>query len=388
MTGIMRARGLSTLVSVQYLRAFAAIMVVYFHIFSNRVAEHWGAGRNFGLSGVDIFFLISGFIMWTSTERQRGGSLKFLKRRVFRVYPLWWLALTLWLVIRFIIPDRLHNADVTPGSAISSYLLVPHFHAVFIGRIWPILVPGWTLQIEVFFYAVFSLALLIVDRQRRLGAIVATLCGLALLGAVTAPATALLRTYSNPLLIEFAFGVLLAANLPRLQRTSFVVALIFVAAGMALLVINYELITEDGFARVLTLGLPALLIVSGALAMEPVLARWPSRLLLLLGDASYSLYLTHSVAISAAAVIWERLHLPGGQGAGAIAFIPVALLASLILAVLTYQYVERPLLNRLMPSRGGAHIPALPAEVLDGGGDLPALPAPVVAVVLPAERTT
>jgi hypothetical protein len=79
MTEISRGRGLSTLVSIQYLRACAAIMVVYYHIFSNRVAEHWAGGRNIGLSGVDIFFVISGFIMWTSTSHQRSSVLKFLK---------------------------------------------------------------------------------------------------------------------------------------------------------------------------------------------------------------------------------------------------------------------------------------------------------------------
>jgi peptidoglycan/LPS O-acetylase OafA/YrhL len=110
MTGISRGPGLATLVSIQYLRAFAAIMVVYYHIFSNRVAEHWGAGRDIGLSGVDIFFVISGFIMWTSTSHQRGGVAKFLKRRIFRVYPLWWIALTAWITIRLVLPDRLNNA--------------------------------------------------------------------------------------------------------------------------------------------------------------------------------------------------------------------------------------------------------------------------------------
>jgi exopolysaccharide production protein ExoZ len=382
MTGISRGRGLSTLVSIQYLRAFAAIMVVYYHIFSNRVAEHWAGGRDIGLSGVDIFFVISGFIMWTSTSHQRGGLLKFLKRRVYRVYPLWWMALTLWIVIRLILPDRLHNADVTVSSVICSYLLVPHFHHVFIGRVWPILVPGWTLQLEIFFYAIFSLTLLIGDRAARLGAVIAGLCGLAVLGLLTAPGSAFLKVFTSPLLVEFAVGVLLAALLRNLQRATFRLGLIAAATGLALLVINYRFIVEDGVGRVVILGIPAALIVAGGLVLEPLLARRPSGLLLLFGDASYSLYLTHSIAISAAAVVWERLHLPAGHGVATVAFIPFALAMSLVFSVIVYRCVEKPLLSKLLPSRGGAHVAAVPVEVLTEEGLAKGTPA----VVLPAEK--
>jgi exopolysaccharide production protein ExoZ len=377
MTEISRGRGLSTLVSIQYLRACAAIMVVYYHIFSNRVAEHWAGGRNIGLSGVDIFFVISGFIMWTSTSHQRSSVLKFLKRRIYRVYPMWWMALTLWILMRFILPDRLHNADVTLTSVICSYLLIPHFHHVFIGRVWPILVPGWTLQVEIFFYIVFSLTLLIGDRTARLVAVIAALCGLAVVGSLAMPGGALLRVYTSPLLLEFAAGILLAALLQHLHRTPSYVGLVLAGFGLALLVINYRLIAEDGISRVLTLGIPASLIVTGALVCEPMLARGPSRLMLLLGDASYSLYLTHSVAISAAAVIWERLHLPAGRGVATVAFVPFALASSLIFAVIVYRYVEKPLLIRLLASRGG--VPALPAELLNEEvfvGDAPILAIP------------
>jgi exopolysaccharide production protein ExoZ len=375
MTGISRGPGLATLVSIQYLRAFAAIMVVYYHIFSNRVAEHWGAGRDIGLSGVDIFFVISGFIMWTSTSHQRGGVAKFLKRRIFRVYPLWWIALTAWITIRLVLPDRLNNADVTLHSLICSYLLVPHFHHVFVGRVWPILVPGWTLQLEIFFYAIFSLTLLIGDRTARLGTVIAVLCALVVLGSLIPAGSALLQVYTSPLLLEFAAGATLAALVLKFQRAPFMGGLIVAAMGVVLLVVNYRLIVEDGVGRVLVLGIPAILIVTGGLVMEPVLSRRPSRILLLFGDASYSLYLTHSVAISAAAVIWERLHLPAGGAPGAIAFIPFALVASLVLAVIVYRCVEMPLLGWLLPSRGGVHIPALPEEALIEPPPVPEAPA-------------
>ena len=363
MIGISRGRGLSTLVSIQYLRAFAAFIVVYYHIFSNRVAEDWSGGRNIGLSGVDIFFVISGFIMWTSTNH-RGGLVKFLKRRIYRVYPMWWIALTLWIVIRLILPDRLQNKDITVETLICSYLLVPHFHHVFVGQVWPILVPGWTLQIEIFFYGIFSATLLIADRTTRLTTVVVALCVFAILGSMFPAGSALLQIYTSPLLLEFAAGAILAAIMLNLQRAPFGVGVIVVMIGLVLLVFNYRLIVEEGVRRVLVLGIPAILIVAGSLAIEPVLARRPSRILLLFGDASYSLYLTHSVAISAAAVIWERLHMPMGRSVGAIGFIPFALVASLVFAVIVYRFVEVPILAKLLPSRSGVHIAALPEATM------------------------
>jgi len=366
MKGLSRGQGLSTLVSIQYLRAAAAIMVVYYHIFSNHVAEHWAGGRNFGLSGVDIFFVISGFIMWTSTSHQRGGLVKFLRRRVYRIYPLWWIALTVWILIRLALPDRLHNADVTPYSVICSYLLIPHYHRVFLGHIWPILVPGWTLQLEVFFYLVFSLSLLIPRRAARLAAVIAALCILAALGTGHGPEGALLRAYTSPLLLEFVAGIGLAALLPLLQRVPAGLGSTAIALGIGLIILNYGLIVESGIGRVLILGIPATMIVGGALVLEPLLARWPNPLLLLFGDASYSLYLTHSVAIAAAAVIWEKLHLPSGSGIATTPFIPLALLVCLVCSVLVYRWVEKPLLGWLLPNkRSGTHIPALPTTALE-----------------------
>jgi exopolysaccharide production protein ExoZ len=369
MLGISRGPGMSTLVSVQYLRAFAAIIVVYYHIFSNRVAASWSAGHNFGIMGVDIFFIISGFIMWVSTSHRPGGPLKFLKRRAYRIYPMWWIALTIWIVSRLIVPDRLHNADVTAKSLICSYFLIPHFHNVFIGRIWPILVPGWTLQLEIFFYALFGLSLLLSTRLIRFCLILCALCLLTVFGMVAAPENAVLITYTDPLLLEFGAGVVFAALLPVLQRVPFMFGVAAILFGIICVYLSYDHIVDSGIARVLVLGIPAAFIVGGALVLEPMLARRRSKFLLLLGDASYSLYLTHPIAISLAAVIWEKLKLPSGNHHAAIYFVPVALAVSLTVAVLTYKWVETPILNRLIYARKGtSQPPALPTTALEAEG--------------------
>lgn len=385
MTGISRGPGMSTLVSVQYLRACAAIMVVYYHIFSSSVAERWSGGRDAGQIGVDIFFVISGFIMWISTGHQRNNAVKFLRRRAIRVYPMWWLALTVWIVSRLVIPDRLHNADVTLHSVITSYLLIPHFHTVFSGRIWPILVPGWTLQLEIFFYLLFGLTLLIVGQMLRLAVIIAMLCALTIFGLVLAPQSALLSAYTSPLLLEFGTGILFAALLPVLQKTPWMAGAAAIAIGVIYVAVCYHSIVDHGLARVLVLGIPAAFIFAGALVLEPVLSRSPRKLWLLLGDSSYSLYLIHPVAISAAAVIWKKLHLPSGDSIAVIGFLPFALALSLVIAVAMYKWIETPLLDRfLYTKRGAHHAPSLPAATLaeDGLG----LEAPAIILPVPEPR--
>src|SRR6266568_1603361 len=146
------------IVSIQYLRGIAALAVTYNHAFENRFGTALRENAN-GIWGVDIFFVISGFIMWTTTADGHADAVSFWKKRAIRIYPIYWIALSLWIVGRFVIPDRLGNADVSMESVLRSYLLLPQYHLVFTDRIWPILVPGWTLQFEVFFYFVFGLFL-------------------------------------------------------------------------------------------------------------------------------------------------------------------------------------------------------------------------------------
>lgn len=131
----------------------------------------------------------------------------------------------------------------------------------------------------------------------------------------------------------------------------------------------YAHIVDGGLGRIIVLGVPATLIVSGMLMLESFLTRRPSKFLLLLGDASYSLYLIHPIAISAVAVVWEKFGLPSGSHRLAIVLIPVAVAFSLFVAICTYRWIEAPLLARLIYSQNGSlHPPSLPTEDLESAG--------------------
>jgi len=347
-----------TILGIQYLRGFAALFVVYYHIFSNRVAQSWSAGSFYGLFGVDVFFVISGFIMWRTTAMStRTRPADFLLRRFIRIYPTWWITLSAWIGIRLILPDSLHNADVDFWSVVDSYLLVPHYHAVFTHYVWPILVPGWTLEMEILFYLLFAGTLFISFMRARLTAILLILAGLSLIGMIVPQSSAVFENLTNPLLLEFAGGIFVASQAERLSRIPVWMLVSFLLIGLALVGFFLGPQTEMSRVRALCLGPSAMLIVAGMVGLEPRLRAKPSSWLLLLGDASYSLYLTHIIAISATAVLWERLRLPMGTSPGAALFIPIALVTTVGASIIFYRLIEKPILKVLIPRNGRRRLP-------------------------------
>jgi len=211
----------------------------------------------------------------------------------------------------------------------------------------PVIVPGWTLNYEAFFYVIFALTLLL-PAGRRSTVLTAVMGGLCLVGlALPHGQWALADTYTDPLILEFAAGVWLAkaAAAGRLGRTR--AAIVAIAAGV--LVMTVAAVTGvdvRGWARLLFWGFPALLIVWGALSLEGS-GRVPVMPLLKgLGDASYSLYLAHGLALSLA------FKLIGGRGLPAWAEVMLAVPLALVCGALCYRLAERPLLTLFHGRKG------------------------------------
>jgi peptidoglycan/LPS O-acetylase OafA/YrhL len=315
------------LFSIQILRGIAAVMVLLFHVLDLQI----------GSAGVDIFFVISGFIMF-HTNRDVFGHARtatiFFWRRILRIAPLYWLctAFALW-----------HGAEIK--TLIGSVLFVPERSGD--GSIHTILASGWTLDFEMFFYIVFAAGLLL-PRKYGLSAIVATLSALILLGLATKPKQAAFLYWTNPLILEFIFGLAIAYAYEKGKRLSF-------NTGMGMLALGVLVLAAFSFADyptpdrlhagylALGWGLPAALIVAGAALSDrgaPATARW--RVPRLLGDASYSIYLTHLLVLNAV----RSFHIPHLG-------IPTVL-ASLSVGISVHFYVERPI-GRLLSSRFSTH---------------------------------
>lgn len=266
-----------TIDGLQVLRGVAAMLVVLHHArLSVPGSDYWPA---WGASGVDIFFVISGFVMALTTEQLPGGCVKerffearlFLRKRIARIVPLYWLAI-LWTTRR----------DLPGLNLVKDFLFIPHWNGQISNWVAPIVQQGWTLNLEMFFYAVFAASMLF-----------GSLRVIVLTGAlvVTPPLAKLFggdivsNFYGNDIIYEFGFGVLLQRALwfPNWPRFVFLALMVI---GFGLLAIGYE----HG-PRCLMQGLPALLIVWASFKACEGWLRW--KLLALLGDASYAIYLFH-----------------------------------------------------------------------------------------------
>lgn len=336
---------MSRLDSLQWLRALAAIMVLVGHVIEE--AAHYrgltlAAAALPWTRGVDIFFVISGFVITLSMFRFAGslhGAGAFFLRRILRVVPLYWLFTTLMVITLLVVPSGVKDTELDPAQFLSSYLFLPYERHD--GRIAPVLSLGWTLNYEMFFYVLAS-AFLVLRWSRAVAGLIAALALLALAGAVfDFPHTAL-QFWTNSIVLEFGFGVLLALLWKR-RGTQHVPLLAagLVLAGLAALVMLHD----TPLPRAIAAGLPALLIVAG-----PVLFLVPSpgplnQAGLALGDASYALYLSHRFVLRLATLALLPL-LPAGPD-GTIVFVILVTVAATAFSLAVYRHIERPLLAAL-----------------------------------------
>nr|WP_281403161.1 acyltransferase [Sulfitobacter aestuariivivens] len=320
------------------LRALAAIMVLTGHVLAE--AEHYFALSLPGdavpwTRGVDIFFVISGFVITLSVARHIGHPLVFLRRRLLRVLPLYYLFTTLMLLTLLALPDAVKDTVLDPANVLSSYGFLPYARED--GRVAPILSLGWTLNYEVFFYAAVALCMC---SGRPLRAVAILLVALVSAGAVFKPEHTALTFWTNPLVLEFLFGIALArlwqSGGPRPD---------IVWCGLCLTVGSVLMIVLDSMPmpRVLAAGLPAMLMVAGATLFWPPI-RVPD---LRLGDASYALYLSHRFALRAATLV--LLPLLPATGVGAEIYLVLALLFSLVTGMVVHHWIERPMMRGFRP---------------------------------------
>ncbi|KRE07499.1 hypothetical protein ASE63_22640 [Bosea sp. Root381] len=338
--------------NIQVLRAIAAFLVVVGH--AARETEHmaattgsspvdwsvirWGAG-------VDIFFVISGFIMvYTSKDLfGRSGAWRvFLARRIRRIVPLYWL-LTTVLLLGGLVAPRLLNVPIGDWQHIlSSYLFIPSLRVP--GEIRPVMALGWTLNMEMFFYALFAGALFLPFRY-GMSALALFLLALAAFGIMFEPAQVQLAFWSQSLILEFLFGCLLAIAYLKGARLTARAAVLLGALGFAGLLDIEALAGLSGLPDGLRWGIPALMIVAAA-ALAPSSTSRMTAWLAMVGDASYSLYLAHPFILRPLRNIWTAL--VGGELPLA-AYVVTASLAATFASILVYLWVERPLLRWVQP---------------------------------------
>jgi exopolysaccharide production protein ExoZ len=329
-----------TIRSIQYVRGIAALMVVWHH------ARHQVPGLDewfpiffsaFGATGVDLFFVVSGFIMAITTRQSEGSPIDFMIRRLVRVVPLYWFLTLLMVAFALAQPALFKTVVIGPDALIKSLFFIPHYSTGIPDSIRPLLVPGWTLNYEMFFYLVLALCLFLprVHRPVAVPAVMALLVGTNIAFGPFTDAIAISCT--NPLLLEFALGFVIG-ELHATKRIDIPahLALFFVLAGLVILQTCRELP-----------GAPYLPFAGAGLVIVGVLrvpfGNLPNRGLKLLGDASYSIYLTHIFTLGILRVVWVRLDVlqPSFEAAGL--WMSLSLACCSAAGILCYWWIEKPL---------------------------------------------
>ncbi len=383
----------SPLLSIQYLRAIAALMVAYFHTFSQipLYTPYYRSnmlGRDSLASGVDIFFVISGFIMMVTSKSAHPGE--FAVRRIIRVVPLYWVLTSLLAALALALPDLFRTTAVTLESYLKSMLFIPYANTAHAQELVPLIVPGWSLNFEMFFYAIFALVLFAPVRRRL--AINGIVFVALVVGAVllrNAPVWPELLFYGDIRILEFWMGMLIAHFfLHRKLRFPVWVPWLILAGGFAAIIwpAAPPAFMAGGAGRTLIADmLPAAAIVFGAVVLEQSTRVGRHAALMFLGNASYSLYLSHVFSLGLARDLWLRLGLERDGLPYAVGFAIFSMVLVLAGAALSYRLIEAPLLKvmqRLVPKRRREYgRPALaPGPAVESPGveasETPSAPSP------------
>jgi len=305
----------------------------------------------FGSFGVDIFFVISGFIMlYISKPHHTPGD--FIVNRARRVVPLYWFFTLLMAVIFLILPSVFDKAELTVQSLTQSLLFIPHFSNAHPGEIWPIVAPGWSLNYEMYFYALFALSLYAAQKY-RLAVISVIIVIIFILANLLDNSGPFGKFFSDDIVFEFIFGMLLAYGWQRGFKLSSAMGWVSLIAGFALLITHSQGwgLASLNTPPIIINGIPATMVVAGALFIQLP----ENKLGVLLGDASYALYLSHIFVLG----LLRKLLPPflGTDQLAAFLFVGLSLIICLVVSVPVHLFVDNWLLreDRLSTGRSPKH---------------------------------
>ncbi len=333
------------LLGIQALRFVAAFAVVVLHC-SFYTVERLDASLGLysqGANGVRLFFIISGFVMIASSQRLEGTPLGwrvFALKRVVRIVPLYWAVTTFKLATLLAVPAVVLHASLDWPFIAKSYLFIPAINKD--GEIHPLLGVGWTLNFEMFFYLLFTLALGFKISPIRL--IAPVLIGLTLLSPYRTPNWPVpLQFWADPVVLDFLAGMLLARTIQKGATITPAIAWICVIAGLAYLFLPMPRLGLDGSVlRSISFTMAAALVVAGTVGLEEKIGGLIPKWVLFMGAASYALYLIHPVIAPISPTILKHLGLVYPLLA-IILGVALAIVSSIIL----YMLIEQPVTRRL-----------------------------------------
>lgn len=353
--------------SIQFLRAIAAILVVYQHFVNQEIKDGYSWQQNFyhlnkiGAIGVDLFFVISGFIIMHAAHKETGlnRTINFLAKRFCRINPIYYIVSIIYLMVLWYVQKlgfdapRISSLSKLINSLSDTIIIFP------VGDVYqfsPLLTVGWTLSFEWMFYILFCILILfkIKFKPFYLTGLIALLVGI---GQIFKPLHFPFSLLTNAILLEFLSGAILYWFYSKINWSVFlsvsciIIGLVwFILLGfygygkiwLHMTILNGEL----SLNRVLLFGIPSSLIVAGCVFLEKnkkYSEVWQNKLAMLTGDASYSIYLIHPIMYALILIVINKT--------GYFLPVDVMIIIQTFIAVLAgigfYIIVEKPLLKTI-----------------------------------------
>lgn len=327
-----------TIYSLQYLRAIAASSVVYFHISGYKDYSHWIV---FGSFGVDIFFVLSGFVIAMITQKNT-SPINFAISRISRIVPSYWLLTIALFLLALIKPELLSSTRANLDELIKSLLFVPYYDSK--NQIEPLLSVGWTLNYEMYFYACAMLGLVLFKRFGVIFSII-PITAFYIISYNSYHNEAIFKFVSSWRVFEFVSGMILfkitktPIELSPLKTILLILIAIFCYIGLAF----QELNCDGLLSAILSITLSSLM-VAIFIRLEPIFTKIPekvSKFFISIGDASYATYLTHFFTMNLfIKIICNKLMHISGES---VLLVSLNLIACLIIGHLFYIFLDNPM---------------------------------------------
>ena len=323
---------------IQYCRAVAAIFVVLYHVGTTAEAYNresiFSLLFNYGKYGVDFFFVISGFIIFNAHFKDigvKGKSIIYVKKRFFRIYPIYFIILTIKVLIFLCLSIQIPENQRSFGYFLHSYLLLP------IENQYPFLSVAWTLSFELIFYTFFLLAMKM-QKRTFFSLTLGWMLLIIFYNIINLKYNFILNHLLNSYNIEFIIGVF-ASLIYREKK--------FLNIGLKLVVIIFLILLifdqrESDLLMRMVLGccFGIIVLVSANLSKIKKIpySNIIDKTLQSIGNASYSIYLVHTLVITA--IYKTLINLINIDSLGF-----VTLIFSLIIGIFFWKFIEKPLLK-------------------------------------------
>lgn len=301
-----------------------------------------------GAAGVDIFFVLSGFVMaHTSLDRQI-TPLAFMRARFSRIAPLYWAMTVFVFIAGCLKPTLFPHLPVDTRHLLTSIFFIPQPEG-------QLVYVGWTLNYEMFFYLIFAMFLHMKGRMKRATCIIGTLIALAACHFLTY-GNFIAHYLCNPIILEFVAGIVISLIWRSTPTPGSMTIYVFLcmAAYTALFLGPNPLNSVHSYSRLLQWGPPAAVLVLAAVLLERNGIIIKDKFIQLLGDASYSIYLTHVFVTRAYEKFPKLINLEQNQHI-AYAYSLIVMLITAAIGVAVYRWLEMPLTQRVQTLLGKTH---------------------------------